>query len=829
MTLQNWVRVQPHELAQARRVLREPAFALPVIVMLGLAIGMNAAAFGAANRFLRGPAHVRDRAHLARIVLTIQPPARPVRQYGTFGYPMYEVFRDRVKAFEDVAAFVGEGQITLGRGADAQLLNMGPATASLFSVLGARPQIGRFFSPDEDDPDRPSRVAVLGDATWRSAFGASRDVIGTAITLNGEPYTVVGVAPRGFSGPDLRRVDVWVPLSVRGQAASRDWRTSHEVMSLSIVARLRNSATVERATAEAVAVHRQGYTGTNPVIARGAVGLAALQTDRDGREPLEATVARWLLALAILVVALAFASITNLVLARTAHRRRDFAVRASLGADRAAIIRLLAVEGITVALMGLVVALGVAYAVGGLLRGLLPDVDWATSTVDVRVFGLAACLTLITGLALGAIPAVFGDRFDIVAALKNTGRGDAPRLARLRTTLMATQSALATVLLVAALLFLRSLENLRAIDLGIEPGGTTVIAIRRATSPADPQEARREAARRNDFFQRAVEALRAIPGVEHAAVAKGLPFRFGFSQKLRVPGWDSLPIANMREHPDINAVSDDYFETVGTPLVRGRTFSSADRAGSEPVAMVNVSMARRLWPGRDPIGSCLYTGDKLDDAPCARIVGVVADAKQLELREEPLMSYYVPFGQERGMNGGTFLVARFCADCASAVADVRRVLTSLDPSILYVDVRTLQTFINPQLRPWQLGATMFGLMGVLALAMAVFGLYSIVSYLVSRRVREMGIRIALGARARHVVSLVLKGSVGTTVGGVIVGIGTVLVAGRFVEPLLFEVTPYDSAILLVVALVLPAAAGVAGLVPARRASRVDPARTLREE
>jgi predicted permease len=385
------------------------------------------------------------------------------------------------------------------------------------------------------------------------------------------------------------------------------------------------------------------------------------------------------------------------------------------------------------------------------------------------------------------------------------------------------------VLLVAALLFVRSLENLRGLDLGIAPDETMVISLRRANAPADRDEARRETVRRNDFFPRALEALRAIPGVQHAAIAKGLPFRFGFSQKLRVPGWDSLPIANMREHPDVNAVSDDYFETVGTRLLRGRTFSASDHAGSEPVAIVNNSMARRLWPSRDPIGNCLYTGPMLDGVSCARIVGVVADARQLELREEPLMSYYVPFGQERGMNGGTFLVARFCAECASTVADVRRTLSALDPSILYVDVRSLQSFVDPQMRPWQLGAAMFTLMGALALSMAAFGLCSVVSYLVSRRVREMSIRIALGARAMHLLALVLRGSVGSTIIGVVTGLAVVLAAAPLVEPLLFEASPKDGGTLLTVAILLPLVAGVAGLAPARRASRVDPARTLRAE
>lgn len=831
MRLRDWIRWQPHELAQASRVLREPSFAAPVIAMLALAIGVNAAAFSAADRLLlRGPAHVRDQADVSRIFLEIQPPARPVRQYGTFGYPMFEVFRDRVKSFAAVAAYTSEGQIALGHGADAQLLNLGAATASLFPLLGVRPHVGRFFSGEEDDPARPSRVAVLGYGAWKSAFGGDADVVGKTVTLNGESYDIVGVAPRGFSGADLRRVDVWVPLSARGAVVSREWRTSWERLPLSVVARRHSGVSVEAAAAEAAAVHRHGYAGTNSVLARGALGLAPLRTDRDGREPLEATVARWLLALAVLVVVLAFASVMNLVLARTAHRRRDLAVRAALGADRVAITRLLAVEGLTLAAAGTAIALGVAYVVGGVLRSLLPEIDWATSVVDGRVLMVAAAAALVIGIALGVTPALFGDPFDLVSWLKATGRGDGVRASRLRSALTATQSALATALLVAALLFVESLENLRGLDLGIEPEEMLVISIRRASAPAaGPPAMRSEAARRNDFFPRALQAVRAIRGVEHAAVAKGLPFRFGFSQKLRVEGWDSLPVANMREHPDINAVSDGYFETAGTRLLRGRFFTASDRAGTEPVAIVNNTMARRLWPGRDPIGRCLYTGESLDSAPCARIVGVVADARQLEVREEPLMAYYVPFGQEKGMTGGTFLVARLCTGCSSAIADIRTTIIALDPSILFVDARLLQSFVDPQLRPWQLGAAMFALMGALALTMAAFGLYSVVSYLVSRRLREMSIRIALGARAPQILLLVLRGSVGTTLLGVLIGLLAVSVAGPLVEPLLFQVSPTDSDILLAVPLLLLGVAAAAAFAPAMRASRVDPMRTFRAE
>ena len=294
-----------------------------------------------------------------------------------------------------------------------------------------------------------------------------------------------------------------------------------------------------------------------------------------------------------------------------------------------------------------------------------------------------------------------------------------------------------------------------------------------------------------------------------------------------MPGWDSIP-ALKGGGPFVSAVTGDYFETVGTRVLRGRGFTAADRAGSEPVALVSATMAKTLWPGRDPIGDCLFAAGDRKDATCARIVGVVADARRFQLREEPAMHYYIPFGQESGI-GGTTLLIRPRGSPESFVAAARRALQELDPSITYVSARTLQESVDPQIRPWRLGASMFGLMGVLALVVAAVGLYSVMSYFVAMRTHEIGVRIALGAQAGDIVALVFRNSIGMAALGVAIGVALALWAGQFVAPLLFETSPRDPVVIGGVTATLLAVAVFSSLQPAIRAKRVNPVEALRGE
>ncbi|MFI5311600.1 MAG: FtsX-like permease family protein, partial [Gemmatimonadales bacterium] len=497
---------------------------------------------------------------------------------------------------------------------------------------------------------------------------------------------------------------------------------------------------------------------------------------------------------------------------------------------RARLIQLLLTESVMLAALGGTAGLAIAWVTAQMMRSaLLPTIEWTSPPVDARVLAVSALIALSVGVVMGLVPALRASRPDLTASLKAGVREGGAHGTRLRAALTVTQAALSIVLLVGAGLFVRSLWRIHSLDLGIQPDRVLVV------DPSWPRiglldtAAQRMArARRADVFLRALERVRRMPDVEHASLTVGLPFQNGFQQFLRVTGWDSIPHLKGGE-PGVSAVASDYFETVGTRIFRGRTFTPADREGSELVAVVNETMAKTLWPGRDPIGDCLFTAPTAAQLTvCARIVGIVGDVHRRSLREEASMQYYVPFGQQAGF-GGTSLLIRARGAPSSVVTAARRALVDLDPSIRYVGTQTLQELVDPQIRPWRLGASVFGLMGVLALVVAAAGLYSVMSYLVAQRTRELGVRIALGAGGGNIVALVLRSSLGMAALGVAIGTGLALWAGRFVAPLLFETSPDDPLVIGGVAAVLLGVAVLASLLPALRAKRVDPIEALRAE
>jgi len=833
MRIREWFDTLRQDIRYAARGLRrEPMFAMFIVATLALGIGANAAMFGVVDRLLlRGPEHITAPSRVMRVYETEQPTGMNEFTTNTFGYVMYELLRHDAHSFEGVAAYVvlPEGRI-MGHGADATPVSLGQATADLFPLVGVKPALGRFFTASEDRTSGAEHVAVIGYALWQHSYGGDRGVLGRTITLNEAPYTIVGVAPRGFTGPELSRADVWLPMSLLTTfSTTDDWTRTWNGQWLRIVARLKAGVTPEAASADATAAYRHAYNGGDKTDAAARLFVAPLSFNGQGKESTEVAVSRWLVGVAAVVLLIACSNVVNLLLARSLRRRREVAVRLALGAGRLRLVRLLLTESVMLAALGGAAGLLVALLTGRLMRTvLLSNVEWTSSPVDTRVLALSAGLALAVGILVGLLPAVRSSRPDLTAALKAGVREGGTQGSGLRAALTVAQASLSIVLLVGAGLFVRSLWNVRGLDLGIQPDRVLVVSPRWPSVRKLDQAAQdRENARRNDFYPRALERIRSLPGVDHAALTVGLSFRSSFRQDLRVPGWDSIPHLKGGD-PGISAIGSDYLETVGTRLVRGRTFTPADRAGSESVALVNETMARTLWPARDPIGDCLFTGETKKNAICARIVGVVADARRGSLREDPAMHYYVPFGQERGM-GGTELLVRPHGPPEALVPAVRALLQQLDPSITYVDAQSLQASVDPQIRPWRLGASVFGLMGVLALIVAAIGLYSVLSYLVAQRTHELGVRIALGARGGDILGIVLRSSLGMAVLGVATGLALSRAIGRFVAPLLFETSPADPGVLGGVAFVMLAVALLASLVPALKAKRVNPMEALRTE
>ncbi len=816
-----WLAATVHDVRIAARGLRRsPAFTGMVIAILALGIGANAAMFGLIDRLLlRGPAHVRDSDRVVRLYESHLVPGMGDFTTSTVGYVFYAAVRDGTRAFERVAAYSGAQEVTSGRGAEATRVAASWVTWDFFPTLGATPTLGRFFAREETAPPVGENVAVIGHRLWRSRFGGAHDVLGRTIEIGDERYTIIGVAPAGLTGVELAPVDVWLPMSARARRMTDDWARAWDVQFLNVIARLRDDATSARASSEATTAARRAYTGDEPGLSEMRVTARPIWFDDAGREASEVSVSRWLFGVSGVVLLIVCANVVNLLLARARHRRREVAVRVALGAGRGRLVRLLLAESALLALGGAVAGLVAAQWGGALVRRtLLPDVDWAASAVDARVLAFTVAAVVVTTLLIGLVPAVRATRPGMGEALREGAREGGGRRSRLRIGLTMAQAALSAVLLVGAGAFVRSLTHARSLDLGIEP--ERVLAV----SMQWPGAGEADRSARDARVDRSMEAIRTLPGVEHAAVAVGTPFRTRFQTRLRAEGWDSLPTLP-GGGPNISAVSSDYFATLGVAILRGRGFTGADRAGSERVTVVNETMARTLWPSSPAIGRCLYVGQATE---CTRVVGVAEDARRYALREPPAMQYYVPLGQESGM-GGRMLLVRTRGNPEALAPTIRRTLLELEPSLRWVDIHAMQDFIDPLIRPWRLGATLFGLFGALALVVAAVGLYSVIAYGVAERTREVGVRLALGARAGDVVRLVVREGVLAGVVGLLVGLGLAVAAASRLEPLLFETSPRSPAVLAVVAITLLAAAAVASLVPAWRATRIDPAVALRME
>jgi predicted permease len=834
MQFREWIEALRQDVRYAVRGLRrEPLFAAFVIVTLALGIGANAAMFGVADRLLlRGPEHIVAPDRVMRVYLHEVVPGEGEFSGNTFGYVMYDVLAHGAHTFDGVAAYVASphNQTILGHGTDARLIQQGQATSSLFPMLGVTPALGRFFTAEEDSRLGAQRVAVISYALWQRDFEGNRSVLGKSVLLRDVPYTIVGVAPRGFTGPQLAKVDVWLPASLHVTMSTRDdWSRTWHVQWMEVVVRLKPGITREQAAVDATAAYQHAYNGGSKEDAHADLFVAPLSYNDDGKESTEVSVSRWLVGVAFVVLLIACSNVANLLLARAVRRRREVAVRLALGAGRRRLLQLLLTESLTLAALGGAAGLAIAWLTAQFMRGvLLSDVEWTSSPVDGRVLAVTAVIALGVGILTGLVPALRASRPDLTSSLKSGVREGGMQGAKLRAALSVAQAALSIVLLAGAGLFAKSLSSLRSLDLGMQPGSMLVVSPRwAAIAPGDSAAQAAERARRERVLADALDQVRRLHGIEAASLAIGLPFRSGYQQFLRVPGWDSIPHAG--GDASVSAVTSGYFASAGTRLLGGRVFTAADRVGSEPVAIVSDLMARTLWPKGDAIGQCLYTSPtRTDNTICARIVGIVADVHRFRLREKPSMHYYIPFGQERGM-GGTYLVMRPHGDPSTAIPELRTLVQRLDPTIEFVDASTLQSDIDPEARPWRLGATVFGMMGVLALLVAAVGLYSVMSYLVAQRTHELGVRIALGASGGNIVAIVLRSSVGMTLLGIGIGLGLALAAGRFIEPLLYGTSSRDAGVLGGVSAAMLAVAVMAAVIPAMRAKRTDPMEALRAD
>ena len=705
-----------YDLRHAARLFARDRFLTAMVVgSLALGIGVNAATWGVMDRLLlRGPEHVRAPGRLVRIYRRTAAPPAGERTSAWLPLSSYRQLRDRVASFESVGAY-GVRDTRVGTGDDARMLRVGMTLGPFFQTLGTTPAHGRFFLPGEE-ARRDGALVVLSDRLWRTRFGGDLAVLGRQLPIGADACTIVGIAPPGFSGPEFGAVDAWVLGDTR-VAGSYNWK---------VVARLRPGASAASVAPEIAAV-RAVPDDTEPKWMREAALLALpVRFDDTGREPVQAEIARWLSGVSGIILLVTCANVANLLLVRLARRRREFAIRAALGSGRSRLMRLVAIEGGLLAVVGAVASVWVAgVAQPAIQRALFPDgAGWSSSVLDGRLLAIVAGIAAMAAVVTGVVPALqAGAAAPAGVLIERTGRGAAR--SRLRASLTLVQAALSVVLLAGAGLFVRSLANVDAIDLGSEPDRVIVVEAMLDSPPIPANRSGWEhfvttiAARERVVYRRAVDAVRRLPGVESASLTLGLPFDSGsFTAPLAVPGLDEVPVLP-GGGPYISAVAPEYFQTIGTRLLRGRDFTGADREGSEPVVVVSTTTARRLWPGQDALQKCVHVGGR--SQPCARVVGVAQDVHRVSLSEEPSLQVYVPFGQESRMAGARLLV-RPAAGASLDWSAVRGTIVAIEPTVSLVDLHLLSDSLGQELRPLRLGAATFGASAGLALLTAALGL-----------------------------------------------------------------------------------------------------------
>jgi predicted permease len=835
------------DIRYALRGLRlRPGFAAMVVVTLSLGIGANVTMFSILDRLLlKAPSHIVD---VDRVVqLHIRRMGRP-QVNSSHPYALHKDFLAGVPEFESVAittpsSVVDRAYYPVGRGPEATRVAGAQVTAGFFSLLGVRPHRGRFFQEDEANEANPQPLAVIGYGFWQRRFGGRDDAIGQSLELGNQRYSIVGVAPKGFTGVELSDVDVWIPIASAGGlrfAKGPDWATTRNSQWVSIIARVRPGISFERASAQATLVFQAAErarqatlsnvgTLTSPDSFR--VELSSILPGKSikafglGARSAELRVSKLLGGVALMVLLIACANVANLLLVRALGRRREIAVRLALGVTRRRLVRQLVVEGVVLSILGGIGAVLCAQWSSSFIRTLLlGETAWSGSPIDGRLMLFTAVVAIGTGLVTSLLPALQASRPELTSALKAGAREGGSARSRTRAFLLATQAALAIILLAGAGLFLRSLQRVAAMPLGIDIDRVLVANVEHASVGMSNAEAR-------EVFRRVTERATEIPGIAAAATSVGLSFGMGWGITLHVPGQEPPAQTN---NPSQYAVTPDYFNVLGIRLVDGRLFTEADRAGAEPVTIINETTARTYFPGRNPIGQCLKFG--ADSMPCTTIVGIVTNARRQQLIEEPVSQVYRPLDQldpavyDRSVSFfGFAFIARTTRKPSTVVEPLRRLIQSTGPNMPYAVVRPLADRLGRQTRSWTLGATMFSIFGGLSLLLAAIGLYSVVSFTVAQRIHEFGVRVALGATSQNLLRLTLVRGVIPVVVGIAAGAMIAFAGSRLLQDLLFEVSPRDPTVFAGGSLLLLLVALLAALAPAVRATRADPMLALRSD
>lgn len=791
-----------------------------VVLTLAIGIGANAAVFAVVDRLLlHGPEGVRDAQHVVRIYRSESRASGQSAESSPFDFPAYDALRSGVHGFAELAAY-SFGDATLGDGPGARHVTVEYASGTLFSTLGATTLRGRPLEKSDDVATNDSPAAIISYDLWRSAFGGA-SVIGRKADIDDATYTIVGVADPGFTGPELGAIDVWLPLRVRGEQLDRTYKVDWDGPWLFIAARLSPGLDPGSVTQQATAVFQHAYAGVDRPTAASSLKLESLTRNARGKWSPEASVSFGVLVLSAFVLVIAFVNALQLMFARQSRRSGETAIRVALGASPGAIAAMFFLDSAIIVCLS---ALGAVVVSAGLSRiiwvKLLPDIAWPVETMLVRVGAAGA----ITATAIAVISGFFlwlnGRQVNIATVLRTLGPSRRRGTSR-NAVITIVQCSLVVVLLSLAGVFARSLMSASNIDYGVDADRTQLASIQwRHESHQVSTDSVGKWSRHLDILRRGADRLRASGKFDAVSIAVDMPFHGG-TQARFWPAEGPRPTTPVRFF--VYPVDTAYFAAAGTPLEQGRPFDGAtDVAGH--VAVIGREAANRLWPGVSAVGRCLAAIS--DSLPCARVVGVAADVRDFHGKPRPVI--YVPISAANRLRDPV-IVARPHEGVSRVGSLERSILFAASTDIQYVGISRLYDAVAPQLRPWELGTLLFGIMGLLALSVAAVGMFGVVVNEATSRSREMAIRRALGAQTSHVFRLLIGRSLFATLGATVIGTGVVVAGRRAIVPLLFTPSGIDPLVLVIAAATLFSAVLLAVSGPAIRVTRLPPANALRAE
>ena len=799
----------------ARMLLKKPGFTLIAILTLALGIGANTAIFSLVNTALLRPLPVERPEQLVSL-------NNVALNLPVISYPNYRDLRDRNKLFSGMLAYRFT-PISLSNNGVNERLWVYLATGNYFEMLGVKPSLGRFFTPDDDKAPGAHPVAVLTYVCWQKRFAGDPQVIGKSVLVNGRDFTIIGVAPLGFYGSEIGyRPEMWFPIMMQAQIeAGQNDLEARDNSNFFAQGRMKSGVTMRQAEEEIKSIADQlarEYPQENEgmKIALSPAGLFGSFM----RGPVIGF-AGVLMAVVGLVLLLACTNLANLLLARATERRKEIAVRLAIGASRWRLVRQLLTESLLLAASGGALGLLLAYWLVDAVMAFKPPIDISVSTelhIDGRVLLFTLIVSTLTGIVFGLLPALQATKPDLVPALKDEASRSVYRRSRLRSGLVVLQVSLSLILLICAGLALRGMQRAQSLNPGFAPHHALELSFDLSLQGYDGP-------RIQEFKRRLLDRVRALPGVRYAGLSNLVPLSMSANNNsIYVEGQPEQRGANV-PGAMISRASPGFIPALGTRLLQGRDFTEQDGESKRPVAVINETSAQRFWPGQSALGKRFSLQSSA--GPWTEVVGVIQDGKYFSLSEEAKPFIYVNLG----LQSGRFLtmVARTTNDPQSALAAIRREVQQLDATLPIYNARTMVEHMALSLFPARVAATLLGGFGLLALALAAIGVFGVMSYAVTRRTREIGIRMALGAQAAGIFKLVVGQSLKLTALGLGIGLACAFAGTRLISDFLYGVSALDVVTFAGVPSLLALVDLLACYIPARRAMKVDPMVALRRE